>query len=334
MLARTARRWQQLLRRDARGLPHPRGQIYAAPCKWGASVVAVRQDKLRAAGARAVADWADLLQPQLRGRVAFVDSPHEFVGMALKSLGLPFSCTAAQLAAAGMTEARLQQRVHAFWSQAKLFSSRDHVRALQAGDVWAVVGWSTDLINVAERTRHVSVVAPASGTALWADLWVAPSGAKGGSMQSGPSPLLPSWLEFTLQPGRIASLPGLKTGASPLLLPDGALPPAATAAAAPSVVAAAVRDGRASRRGSSGSSRAPAPLPAPAAAVPLPPPQAHNLSSEEEATLHSASYYMPPPAVLARSEFLLPLDDDTTALYARALLAASSPPPSLQQQQR
>lgn len=222
--------------------------------------------------------------------------------------------------------------MQALRAQARLFSNRDHVRALSAGDVWAVVGWSTDLVPVAERTpsvggwavfaqsaggaagvgvlgrqglsqgvrraqglydrmvaaarrlpqllrpvayarkplpspqpipcllrgegmttglvacaaavrptdrstlRHVrpgvlctthwcsspalrtamqcmllaDVMAPASGTSLWADVWVVPAHAKGGHMMSGPSPILPSWLEFCVMPGRISTLPGFR----------------------------------------------------------------------------------------------------------------------------
>ena len=36
----------------------------------------------------------------------------------------------------------------------------------------------------------------------------------------GPSPLLPAWLDFWLQPSRAAWNRGLKSGASPLLLPS------------------------------------------------------------------------------------------------------------------
>ncbi len=43
-----------------------------------------------------------------------------------------------------------QERVAALRQQVRLFSSRDHVRALQAGDVWAVVGSSHDLVLVRE----------------------------------------------------------------------------------------------------------------------------------------------------------------------------------------
>ena len=65
--------------------------------------------------------------------------------------------------------------------QVRVFSSRDHTRALGAKDVWAVVGWSGDLIPLAERSRDVVLVAQASGTPLWADLWTVPAGARGGS---------------------------------------------------------------------------------------------------------------------------------------------------------
>ena len=62
-----------------------------------------------------------------------------------------------------------------------MFSGREHTRALSANDVWAVVGWSGDIIPLAERINDVVLVAPASGTALWADMWTVPSQACNGS---------------------------------------------------------------------------------------------------------------------------------------------------------
>lgn len=58
-----------------------------------------------------------------------------------------------------------------------MFSNNEHVRALSGGDVWAIVGWSGDLLPLAARTPAVQIVCPASGTALWADLWAVPSQA-------------------------------------------------------------------------------------------------------------------------------------------------------------
>ena len=43
--------------------------------------------------------------------------------------------------------------------------------------------------------------------------------AAGGSQMQGPSPLLPAWFEFALQPSRMQPSRGLQLGASPLQLP-------------------------------------------------------------------------------------------------------------------
>ena len=45
------------------------------------------------------------------------------------------------------------------------------------------------------------------------------AGANGGDQGVGPSPLVPTWLEFGLQPKRVTAKRGLTIGASPLMLP-------------------------------------------------------------------------------------------------------------------
>ncbi len=47
----------------------------------------------------------------------------------------------------------------------------------------------------------------------------AAAAAAGGSQMQGPSPLLPAWFEFALQPSRMQPSRGLQLGASPLQLP-------------------------------------------------------------------------------------------------------------------
>lgn len=74
----------------------------------------------------------------------------------------------------------------------------------------AIVGSSTDLLPLAERSYSMDLLVPTSGALLWADVWVVPAGAKGGHLQTGPSPILPSWLEFCTQPARAGSLNGLR----------------------------------------------------------------------------------------------------------------------------
>ncbi|PNH05673.1 hypothetical protein TSOC_008056, partial [Tetrabaena socialis] len=207
---------------------------------WGCTLIAYRRDRLLRRGGTPVLDWGDLLQPALAGRLAMTESPRELVAAAVRSLGsgpgaggggggeaglggageggrrlLSVNASAAELAAAGVTEQVLRERVGALQRQARLFSSRDHVRALQAGDVWAVVGSSQDLVQLAERSGNVELVAPLSGTQLWADVWAVPSGAQvlrgcAGALELGQ--------------------PGLKSGAPPVALAAAAAAadPAAT----------------------------------------------------------------------------------------------------------
>ena len=66
-------------------------------------------------------------------------------------------------------------------AQVRVFSARDHTRALLAKDAWAAVGWSGDLVPLAERAGDLTLVAPRSGAPLWADLWAVPAGARNGS---------------------------------------------------------------------------------------------------------------------------------------------------------
>lgn len=213
-------RWRRLVSRDSRGCPSPQGQVWGAPYRWGCTLVAYNKDRLLRRGGTPIRDWADLLQPGLRGRVGFVDSPREFLGVAAKTLGLPLNASAQDMQRRGVSAAQLRERVQQLRRQVRVFSSTDHIRALGQGDVLAVVGWSEDLLSL--RATNVAVVAPASGTPLWADLWCIPAQAAGGARDGEPSPLLPAWMELPLQPVRAQPSKGLRGGASPLLLPPAA----------------------------------------------------------------------------------------------------------------
>lgn len=224
-------------------LDDPSGEIFAAPFRWGCTLVAFRGGRLSSrsgsgsGGDQALADWGDLLDPALRGKVAFSDSPRDLLTAALGCLGLPPSPEPGT-----EIDARaLRGAVLALRRQALTLDGRDHARALAAGDALACVGSSADLVPLALRSGAVSLMAPASGTALWADLWCVPAfagspgGGEGGRERgrgdegedspppssSGPSPLLPAWFELALTDSRAEPGRGLRGGggASPLLLP-------------------------------------------------------------------------------------------------------------------
>lgn len=105
---------------------------------------------------------------------------------------------------------------------------------------------------------------------------------QGGHLQRGPSPILASWLEFSLQPARIPSLQSLRTGVSPLLLPP--------------VRPHGERSSKQGHRATDGDNW-----------------------TVEGLRLNSANSWLPNDDVLRRSEFLNPLDSDTLQLYRSAL---------------
>jgi spermidine/putrescine-binding protein len=79
---------------------------------------------MRRGGGHPIRDWGDLLQPSLAGCVAWVDSPRELVGAALKTLGVRFNSTPAQLIAAGITPQDVARRVDLLRRQVGLTSSQ------------------------------------------------------------------------------------------------------------------------------------------------------------------------------------------------------------------
>ena len=385
-------------------------------------MIAYRSDRMDRLRGRPIVDWADLLQPQLKGKIAFPSSTRVLLAIALMTLGLSPNASYSQIK--GLTSSHLsspisphhlyreskhaplppassssqsssessssnnadsghlkgcevlhsghlkgcevlQHRVMELRGQALLFSDRDHIRAFTAGDAWGLVGSSQDLISTTERmsASNTRLVAPRlviyreiplpsslsdpsslplmssvpsiavvsllillthrSGCILTADLWVVPSGAgtretkspspatsgplaataTPSSSQGGPSPLLPSWLEFGASPNRSSQHSGLKTGATPSLLTSSPSPPPTPphAAATHSHTRRKVKRDEKAVTSSSSSH---------------PPTLIIDSSSHEDGDIDdnllssSSANYLPSRSVLVKSEFLLPLDSD------------------------
>ncbi|KAG0571130.1 hypothetical protein KC19_6G213100 [Ceratodon purpureus] len=215
-------RWQSYLKRDTEGILDPNGLVWGVPYRWGSLVFAYRKDKLEKNGIAPIKDWKDLFQPKLAGRVAMVESPREVVGSVLKSLGASYNSTDFDAEVPGGRDA-VKERFAALQKQVRLFDDNDYLKAMGAGDVWVVVGWSSDVIPYSKRASNIGVYAPESGTSLWADLWAIPAATAfdkteniGGRVR-GPSPLVFQWLDFCLQPARASTFVNdVFVGASPL----------------------------------------------------------------------------------------------------------------------
>ncbi|WP_416667733.1 extracellular solute-binding protein [Egbenema bharatensis] len=212
--------WQTLVRRDRQGQPSDTGELWAAPYRWGTLMIAYRRDRFEEHGIPAPTDWRDLWQPALERRISLPDHPRAVIGLTLKQLGE--SANTADLS----TVANLSSDLEALHRQTRFYSSDAYLQPLILGDTWATVGWSTEILPLAERNPKIVAVAPASGTILTADLWVRPAvePAVQSVQETTPagipdrSNLLNEWIGFFWQPPIANQLSLLSFAASPVLV--------------------------------------------------------------------------------------------------------------------
>ncbi|MUL36135.1 extracellular solute-binding protein [Gloeocapsopsis dulcis] len=196
------RRWQELVRRNQQGEPDAQGQIWAAPYRWGSTVILYNRDKINSLGWTPT-DWSDLWRPELRSRISLIDQSREVIGLTLKRLGQSYNTQ-------NLNEIpNLEQQLQALHQQVRLYSSNRYIEPLIIGDTWVAVGWSTDVLPVMQRYREIAVVVPQSGTALWADLWVNPVNAVLPTLAS-------QWINFCWQPPIAQQISLRSNGTSPV----------------------------------------------------------------------------------------------------------------------
>ena len=198
-------RWQELVRRNDRGQLDAQGQVWAAPYRWGYTVIAYNKDKFQSLNWKP-SDWRDLWREELRDRISLLSHPREVIGLTLKTLDKSYNTENL-----GQVPA-LEEQLRRLDQQVKFYSSDTYIEPLILGDTWLAVGWSNELLPVMQRYRHIDVVIPRSGTALWADLWVHPAGL------SANEPLYQQWINFCWQPQVAEQISLLSKANSPIPL--------------------------------------------------------------------------------------------------------------------
>ncbi len=178
----------QLVTRNPQGQPDPNGKIWAFPYRLGTTAIAYRKDIFAQRNLQPPTDWSDLWRADLRRRIALLDQPREVIGLTLKKLQQSYNT--ADLT----TVPNLAQELQALNQQALYYSSTTYLQPLVLEDAWVAVGWSTDLLALAQRNHQIGVVVPASGASLFADLWVQPT-MTGGRLSSSAY----AWIDFCWQ---------------------------------------------------------------------------------------------------------------------------------------
>jgi putative spermidine/putrescine transport system substrate-binding protein len=183
-------RWQELVRRDKSGQFDAKGDVWAAPYRWGYTVIAYNRDRFRTVD-WTPQDWGDLWREELRDRISLPNHPREVIGLTLKHLGASYNTENPK------QTSDLTAQLSSLHQQVKLYSSDTYLQPLILGDTWLAIGWSNEIIPIMQRHRQIAAVIPQSGTALWADLWANPA------QTNSDRALEYQWIDFCWQP-RIA----------------------------------------------------------------------------------------------------------------------------------
>lgn len=198
-------RWQELVKRNDQGQLDAGGKVWAAPYRWGNTVIVYNREKFESLG-WTPSDWGDLWREELRDRISLLDQPREVIGLTLKKLGKSYNTENIN------NVPDLEQQLRALNQQVKLYSSDTYLQPLILGDTWLAVGWSTDVLPAVQRYQQIAAIIPQSGTALWADLWVRPSGGLSSTS------LGEQWIDFCWQPQIAAQISVQSKATSPIPL--------------------------------------------------------------------------------------------------------------------
>jgi spermidine/putrescine transport system substrate-binding protein len=142
---------------------------------------------------REITSFADLLDPEFKGRVGMLKEMRETMGLALLHLGVePTDATEADAKRA--QEVLLKQRdsgvLRAYYGQ-------NYVDALVRGDVALTMGWAADVFQLQLDNPRLRFAVPKEGGILWLDNFAIPAGARHPTDAH-------AWIDFVYRP-RIAA---------------------------------------------------------------------------------------------------------------------------------
>ncbi len=196
---------QKLVKRDRDGKLDENGSIWAAPYRWGTTVIIYREEEFKKLG-WTPSDWSDLWREELQDRISLLNQPREVIGLTLKKLGYSFNTEDLSKIP------DLKSELSKLQKQVKLYDSINYLQPLIVGDTWLAVGWSTDIIPLLKSMPNLKAIVPQSGTALFADLWV-----KSAFSQADKNSVIPRWIDFCWQLPQAKQISILTNASSPIV---------------------------------------------------------------------------------------------------------------------
>lgn len=152
---------------EYKNLEYDPGNKYTVPYQWGTSCLVIDTSKVT----RQVTKWADLWDPEFKGKVVLLDDEREVLGMVLSVLGYDKNSTdPAQLEEAKAKFSELLPNV-------RLFDSDSPKTALLAGEVSLGQTWNGEAALAHGENPDIGYIFPEEGCTIWFDNLAIPKGA-------------------------------------------------------------------------------------------------------------------------------------------------------------
>jgi spermidine/putrescine transport system substrate-binding protein len=188
---------------------------FSVPYFWGTLAVGIRTDFVK----ESVHGMDVLFDPLYRGRITMLDDMENVVAAVLGHLGLPLNSVEPEHLA------RAQRLLLTQKPLVQAYTSDSYRERLIAGDAWASLGWSGDLMQADAELElsntsaaRVRVIIPPQGTLVWMDSMAIPRNARNVELAH-------EFIDYLLDPA-VAALNAQKVNyATPNVAARALLPP-------------------------------------------------------------------------------------------------------------
>lgn len=135
------------------------GNKYTVPYQWGSVAIAVNTDKVK----KPITKFADLWDPEFKGKLVVLDDDREIIGMTLLTLGYDKNSTDPKQ----LEEAK--QKLLQLVPNIKLYDSDSPKTALLSGEAVAGVVWNGEAALAHRENPAIQYVIPEEGMGVWYD---------------------------------------------------------------------------------------------------------------------------------------------------------------------
>ncbi|MCC7118761.1 MAG: spermidine/putrescine ABC transporter substrate-binding protein [Anaerolineales bacterium] len=158
------------------------GNKYSIPYQAGIDSIVVNTDKVK----DVPKSYADLWNPEYKGRMVFIDDSRAVIGIALLTLGYDVNTTnPTELEEA---KVKLQELI----PNIRVFDSDSPKTALIAGEADLGFVWTAEALLAQQENPAIQFIYPTEGAILWQDNWVMLAGAPHADAAY-------AWLNYSMQ---------------------------------------------------------------------------------------------------------------------------------------